>query len=147
MALAFDTTPQLLSTFAVGPLQFGVEVRRVQELIRHQPMTRVPRAPGDVRGLINLRGQIVLALDVRSRLRLPHDGAAARPMNVVVRCPEGAASLLVDEICDVVEVDTAAFEPAPDTLESSVAQFVTGVFKMPDRLLLVLDVDRLLDVN
>ncbi len=144
---AVHTQSKQYTTFLLGGLYLGVEVLKVQELIRHQEMTRVPLAPAVVRGLINLRGQIVTAVDVRRRLGMPDLDTDTPPMNVVVITSDGAASLLVDEICDVVEVQDDQFEPPPDTLREGVADFVTGVYKLPDRLLLVLDVDRALDLN
>jgi purine-binding chemotaxis protein CheW len=130
------------ATFYLENLYFGVEVLAVQEVIRHQPMTRVPLAPPTIEGLINLRGQIVTALDLRRTLDLPPRAADRLPMNVVVRAAEGALSLLVDEIGDVVEVQDDAFETVPNTLRPPVSDVVTGVFKLDGRLLLVLDVER-----
>src|SRR5438046_2560899 len=91
-------------TFMVADLFFGIDVRRVQEVLRGQEVTPVPRAPAVIEGLINLRGQIVPAVDVRRRLGLAPRSADAQPMNMVVRTEEGAASLLVDEIGDVLDV-------------------------------------------
>src|SRR5712691_1623782 len=96
--------PRQLCTFMVGDLFFGVEVQQVQEVIRYLPMTRVPLAPRVVEGLINLRGQIVTAIDLRRRLELPERAEGQRPMNIVVRTAGGAVSLLVDDIGEVVEV-------------------------------------------
>ena len=91
-------------TFSVNDLLLAIDVLEVQEVIRYQDMTRVPTAPPVVRGLINLRGQIVTAIDLRRRLGLPPAGDDQRPMNVVVRTDDGAVSLLVDEIGDVIEL-------------------------------------------
>ncbi|HYV96571.1 MAG TPA: chemotaxis protein CheW [Gemmatimonadaceae bacterium] len=132
---------QQYSTFIVDGLLFGVDVTRVQEVIRFQTMTPVPRAPEVVRGLINLRGQIVTALDLRVRLGLTPAAANAQPMNVVVRTDEGAVAFLVDAIGDVVTVDETAWEPAPATLVASVRELIPGAYKLDDRLLLQLDVD------
>ena len=130
------------ATFFVDGLHFGVEVLQVQEVIRYQHMTRVPLAPDVVEGLINLRGQIVTALDLRRRLGLPERPEGALPMNVVVRTDDGAVSLLVDEIGDVVDVQTDEFEPVPETVRGEVAGLVSGVYKRKERLLLLLDVER-----
>jgi purine-binding chemotaxis protein CheW len=130
------------STFFVSDLFYGVEVERVQEVIRYQEMTRVPLAPTVVSGLINLRGHIVTALDLRKRLELPSRPDGQLPMNVVVRQEEGAVSLLVDEIGDVLEVDEESFERPPDTLSGPARELVKGVYKLPDRLLHVLNTDR-----
>ena len=117
---------------------FGIEVEKVQEVIRHQEMTPVPLAPALIGGLINLRGQIVTAIDLRERLGLPQRSADVLPMNVVARAEDGAVSLLVDEIGDVVEVSEEAFEPPPDTLQGDARELVHGVYKLPSRLLHVL---------
>jgi purine-binding chemotaxis protein CheW len=129
-------------TFHVAGHYFGLDVLRVQEVIRYQEMTRVPLAPPVVRGLINLRGQIVTALDLRQRLGLGQCPVAQQPINVVVRCDDGAVSLLVDEIGDVLELPEDLFERAPETLTGPVRELIRGVYKLTDRLLLVLDTDR-----
>src|SRR3954469_22742409 len=95
---------------------FGVDVLKVQEVIRYQEMTRVPLAPPEIRGLINLRGQIVSAVEMRIRFGLGDRADGVLPMNIVMRTEEGAVSLLVDEIGDVVEVGEGAFERVPETL-------------------------------
>ena len=136
------SAPMQYATFLLDGLSFGVEVLRVQEVIRYQRMTRVPRTSAAVAGLINLRGQIVTALDLRARLGLPPRAPGRLPMNVVVRTSDGAVSLLVDEIGDVVSVEPDQFEPAPETAPAAVLEIVPGVFKLSDRLLLQLDVDR-----
>jgi purine-binding chemotaxis protein CheW len=132
-------------TFVLGESLFGIDVLRVQEVIRYQPMTRVPLAPPVVRGLINLRGQIVTAVDLRRRLGLPDLPADRRPVNVVVATADGAVSLLVDEIGEVRAVSEREFEPAPETLRGPARDLVRGAYKLTDRLLLALDLDRVLD--
>jgi purine-binding chemotaxis protein CheW len=135
------------STFVLDGLYFGVEVHKVQEVIRYQPMTRVPLAPRVVQGLINLRGQIVTAIDLRTRIDAPPRPDGVLPMNIVVRTDDGALSLLVDEIGDVVEVESAQHEAAPETIKGRAKNLVTGVYKLKDRLLLVLDVERAVAVD
>lgn len=132
---------QQFCTFYLDGLFFGIEVEKVQEVIRHQAMTRVPLAPKLIGGLINLRGQIVTAVDLRLRLGLPERSPDALPMNVVARTESGAVSLLVDEIGDVLEVDDQQFEGAPETMRES-RELIRGVYKLPGRLLLVLDTAR-----
>jgi len=131
-------------TFYLGGFFFGVEVDKVQEVIRHQQTTAVPLAPEVVGGLINLRGQIVVAIDLRRRLELPPRPAGQAPMNVVVRSDDGAVSLLVDEIGDVVEVEEQDFERPPDTLSGTGKELIRGAFKMKRRLLLLLDTEQAL---
>ena len=131
-------------TFLLDGHYFGVEVLRVQEVIRHQEMTRVPLAPLVVRGLINLRGQIVTAIDLRRRLELPDRPEGEPPVNVVVQTDDGAVSLLVDEIGDVWQVPEEAFERPPDTLKGLARELIRGAYKLNDRLLLVLDTEKVL---
>jgi purine-binding chemotaxis protein CheW len=130
------------ATFHLGGLFLGVEVRQVQEVIRYQTMTPVPLAPSMIQGLINLRGQIVTAIDLRRRLALPPRPDDQLPMNVVVRGDDGAVSLLVDGIGDVVEIEDDAYERPPETLSGTARELVTGVYKLRDRLLLILDTER-----
>ena len=125
-------------TFRVGQMFFGLEVEQVQEVIRFQSMTRVPLAPAEVHGLINLCGQIVTAIDMRTRMGLPHLDDEL-PMNVILTGDYGAVSLLVDEIGDVIEVEDELFEHPPNTLGRDVRELVRGVYKLDGQLLLILD--------
>ncbi len=134
-------------TFLVGELFFGIGVDEVQEVIRHLEITNVPLAPPVVRGLINLRGQIVTALDMRRRLDLPDLPEGEESMHVVVRADDGAVSLLVDEIGDVVEVGEDVREPRPVTVTGVAAELISSVYKLAGRLLLVLDTDRAIGVH
>lgn len=102
----------------------------------------MPLAPPVVRGLINLRGQIVTAIDLRRRLELAERPTDREPMNVVVRTEDGAVSLLADEICDVIEVDDELFERPPETLGGAARELIPGAYKLKDRLLLVLDTEK-----
>ncbi len=126
-------------TFVVDGLYFGIDVLRVQEVIRSLGMTRVPLAPPAVEGLINLRGQLVTAIDLRTSLGLTPRPVGQEPMNVVIRTDDGAISLLVDEIGDVIETDESTFERPPQTLSLAARALVKGVYKLPGRLMLVLD--------
>ena len=129
-------------TFYLDKLLFGVELKGVQEVIRSLEMTKVPLAPDVVSGLINLRGQIVTAVNLRLRLELEPAPPGALAMNVVVRSEDGAVSLLVDEIGDVVEVEEASFEKPPETLRGSVRAMILGIHKLDDRLMHVLDIEK-----
>ena len=129
-------------TFRLDGHFLGVEVERVQEVIRYQEMTPVPLAAAAVSGLINLRGQIVTAVDLRQCLGMPPRPDGKLPMNVVVRANERAVSLLVDEIGDVLDVPGDAFEQSPTTLDKVDRSLFTGVYKLDDKLLMVLDTDK-----
>ena len=135
---------QSYCTFHLDALYLGIDVLSVQEVIRDQQMTPVPLAPASIRGLMNLRGEIVTALDLRTELELPPNPNAAAPMNVVVRTSDGPVSLLVDRIGDVLELAPEDRETPPDTLAPAVRNIVEHVFKLEDRLLLTLDVNKLL---
>lgn len=130
---------QQFCTFFLQDQCFGVPVEQVQEVIRYQEMTRVPLGPDVVRGLINLRGQIVMAIDLRRRFGMHEREESELPMNVVVRTEDGAVSFLVDEIGDVIEVKEEDFEQAPDSLRGRTGALIRGVYKLPKRLLVVLD--------
>lgn len=133
-------------TFRLGDSLFGIDVRAVQEIIRHQPLTRVPLAHAAVRGLMNLRGQIVSVVDVKERLGIPAGAAdAGERMNVVVRTDGGLVSCEVDRVGDVIDLDPSAFEPLPANVSRSVRELVLGICKLDDRFLHVLSVDKIVD--
>ncbi len=135
------------ATFFVEDLFFGIDVLQVQEVLRYQEMTCVPLAQEVIEGLINLRGQIVTAVDMRRRLRLKPRAEGRMPMNTVIRTEEGAVSLLVDEIGDVVEVDADTFEPPPDNVDPATQALLQGVYKLKDRLLLILDTEKAIEIS
>jgi purine-binding chemotaxis protein CheW len=126
-------------TFWVGNLYLGLDVHTVQEVMRPLEITPVPLAPPSIVGLINLRGQIVTAIDLRRRLGMPPQETGTEVMNVVIRTDEGAVSLVVDQIGDVIEVDARSFERIPDTLQGIARELIAGVHKLEGRLLLLLD--------
>lgn len=134
---------QQYATFYLAGNYFGVSVEAVQEILRMQQMTPVPLAPSVVSGLINLRGQIVTAIDLRRRLQIRDREPGEVPVNVVVRSVDGIMSLLVDEIGDVVEVSDETFEPPPETLSTQARSMVRGVHKLSQRLMHVLDTDKI----
>lgn len=136
-------TERQYCTFALGDLFFGIEVHRVQEVIRAQMMTRVPLAQRAIRGLINLRGQIVTAVDLRRLLQVGDRLDERLPINIVIQTRQGIFSLLVDRIGDVLEVDEASFEHPPDTLDGIARELIRGAYKLQGRLLLVLNVEKL----
>jgi purine-binding chemotaxis protein CheW len=132
-------------TFHLDKFLFGIEVKKVQEVIRSLEFTRVPLAPDVVSGLINLRGQIVTAVDLRRRLELPLRPSTQRPMNVVINTGDGAVSLLVDAIGSVLMVDEESFEKPPETLTGVARELILGTYKLKDRLLLALDIDKAIE--
>jgi len=140
-------TTSMYATFVVHDRYLGVPVERVQEVLRAQPLTRVPLAHEHISGLLNIRGQIVTALDLRARLGLPSREPNAPSANVVVRTEGGPLSLVVDALGDVLTVDDDAFEPPPDTVEAADRELIKGAFKLDDALLLDLDMDEALNIT
>jgi len=134
-----------LCTVLIGGTWYGLPVERLQEVLRHSGVTPVPLAPALVAGLLNLRGQIVEALDPRVPL-----GAAASPsdrpsVNVVLRTPTGPVSLLAEDVGDVLEIPEDRAEPPPPTVADPVRRLITAACKLEDRLLPILDVDRVIE--
>ena len=136
-----------LSTFHVGKYLFGVDVSLVQEVVRLQQMTPVPLASAEIAGLINLRGEVLTAIDLRARLGLPPSDIDREPVNVVVRVDDEPVSLLVDEIGGVLEVSQVPFEQIPRTVDERVRGLLLGAYTLPDRLLLALNARRVLDAG
>jgi purine-binding chemotaxis protein CheW len=138
---------QQYSSFFVDEFLFGVEVEKVQEVMSSMVITPVPFARPVVRGLINLRGQIVTAIDLRRCL-----GLAGRPLdkplvNLIVYTNDGCASLLVDQVADVLGVEEKDFESVPATLQGSARELIRGAYKLDDRLLLILDTEKVIDTT
>ena len=144
--MTLQTTEETASfcTFRVNDLLFGVEVRKVQEVLRSQPTTHIPLSPPVVHGLMNLRGQIVSALSLRERLGLPEAENISQCMNVVIRSDDGPISILVDEIGDVINVEEADYELVPETLQGKQRELTLGAYKLDAGLLLILDTDRVI---
>jgi purine-binding chemotaxis protein CheW len=136
-----------LCTFYLDRLWFGIAVERVYEVIRLPAVTRVPLAARAVAGLINLRGQIITVIDLRLRLTVEERPAGMIPVNVVARSENATVGLLVDEIGEVVDASESAYEIAPDNLPAEFRELVPGVYKLPNCLLHVLDLDKVVGGN
>lgn len=138
---------QKYCTFYLDKYYFGIEVEQVQEIIRFQEITPVALAPAVVKGLINLRGQIVTAVDLRRLLELPDRGDDEDPMNIVVRTPLGAFSLLADRIGDVLELSDGSFESPPDNLSGMARELIQRAYKLDGTLLLTMAIDKLVSAE
>ena len=139
------TSTRQYCTFRLAQYLCGIDVLAVHEILRHQPITPIPLAPPVVKGLINLRGQIITALDMRTRLGFPPRTDNKKPVNIVVGfggTEDANTALLVDEIGDVIDIDPATCEPPPDTIHGAVRDLITSVCKLENGLLLILDVNR-----
>jgi purine-binding chemotaxis protein CheW len=134
-------------TFWMGKRLYGMPVDEVQEVMREQTMTRVPLAGSAVRGLINLRGKIVTAIDLRKGLGLGEEKINGPLMNVVVSSEEYTVSFLVDAIGDVLDVGEESFESVPETLQGEARKLVAGVYKLQNGLLHVLDAEKCVQIG
>lgn len=133
-----------LCTFTLGEGLYGLEVHRVQEVLRSQAATRVPLARPNIRGLINLRGQIVMAIDLRRCLGLEPAAGGHPAMNLVLPTEDGPVSFLVDRVHDVVDVDASTFEPPPANLLGPRREMIRGTYLTLGRLIHVLNADAVL---
>jgi purine-binding chemotaxis protein CheW len=136
------TSPRQIATFRVGSMLFGIDVSIVQEVIRAQRMTRVPLAPPVVKGLINLRGQILTAIELREVLGMEPRPEDQAPMNVVIQTDSDNISILVDKIEDVLDLDATRIEETPETVEKCYRDLLDSVYKLDKGLLLVLNPER-----
>ena len=138
---------QMVLTLTVAGQLCGVRVLAVRDVLGPQTITRIPLAPPEVAGSLNLRGRIVTAIDVRARLGLPDERGSSERLHVIATTDGGLVSLLVDDIADLVEIEQTAFEVAPVTMRVQYRGLVPGVFKTEGPLLLLLDVDELANLG
>ena len=125
----------------------GVSVAEVRDILREQPIARVPLAPPDIAGSLNLRGRIVTAIDVRRRLQLPPLAAGVRSMAVVTEQAGELYALLVDQVCEVIWPDPRMFESALATLPPIWSRYSAGLYRLEDALMIVLDLNRLISLS
>jgi len=135
------------SAFYVADLLIGVNILQVEEINRHVTLTPVPHAPECVRGVINLRGEVVTVMDLRTILGLPPGTISASTRNVVVNSRGEQIGLLVDRIADVVKAQSDAIEPTPANVSGVDGRFFKGVVKLEKELMVILDVDAALTSN
>lgn len=140
-------SPTMYCTFLLGEETFGVRVDEVQEVIANQKLCPVPLSPAAVAGLINLRGEIVTSLDLRQRFEIAAAGPAVSPKHVVLGGNYGATSLIVDAIGDVIHARDEEVDEAPETLPPNLRELIHGVIRLDDRLVLVLETERVVRVE
>ena len=136
------------ATFLLGGIYFGLPAVRVQEVLECLEIVPVPLAPPALPGIINLRGQILTVLDLRKRLQLPPLESAQQEdaRMVVVRAKEGLITFLIDRVGEILDVDSASFEPPAETLKASLLEVTTHVCKLQNRLLMVLDTEKIVQL-
>ncbi|OQX20389.1 MAG: chemotaxis protein CheW [Desulfobulbaceae bacterium A2] len=135
-----------LSTFLVGDTVCGMDILKVQEINKLMEMTTVPQAPDYVRGILNLRGQIVTVIDLAKKLGLGETEMQPEARNIIVNSPGEHVGLLVRKISDVVPVDPDKIEPPPANMRGIQGQFFSGIYKTDKSLIAILDVDEILRI-
>lgn len=133
-----------LVTFRLGNEEFSLDILRVQEIIRHMELTRVPRTPDFVEGVINLRGRVIPVLDLRKRFGLPSDEKTNETRIIVVDVDNKTVGLKVDAVSEVLRLPADTVEPAPAIVTGAESDYIKGVGKLDGRLLILLDVERIL---
>lgn len=134
-----------LVTMTVAGQVFGIPVLQVQDVLKPQRITRIPLAPPEIAGSLNLRGRIVTVIDVRTRLGLPAFSEDQKRMSIVVEHKGELYSLMVDQIGEVLNLPNASFEHNPSTLDKRWREIAQGIYRLEQTLLVVLDVARLLN--
>jgi purine-binding chemotaxis protein CheW len=142
--LALDGEERQLVVFQLGAELYGVEIARVHEIIRLQSVTRVPRSPAFVEGVINLRGKVIPVIDLRRRFGLPSADHTRASRIVVVEIGDQVVGIVVDGVSEVLRVKTATVEPPSPVVAGIDSEYLHGIAKLPDRLVILLDLDRVL---
>lgn len=136
-----------LATFFLSREEYGVDVRLVQEIIRVSEITPVPRAPASIKGVINLRGRVIPVIDLKNKLGLGDVDRGRRARIVVVKLRERLVGLLVDGASQVLKVPVSSIDPAPDAVVEIDAEYIRGVAKLPDRLIILMDLQKILSLE
>ena len=134
-------------TATIGGQLFGLPILRVQDVFKPERLTRVPLAPQEIAGVLNLRGRIVTLIDMRDRLGLGRAGENATPMAIGVESRGESYGLLIDNIGEVLKLDDSAREPSPINLDPRLARVSAGVFRLDGQLLMMVDIDCVLDIG
>lgn len=141
-----DEILQLVS-FKIGNEEFGVDILKVQEINRMMEITTVPNSPVFVEGIINLRGRIIPVIDLRIRLGLPKQEHDKNTRIIVVELNNKTVGFIVDEVSEVLRIPVSITEPPPDMIGGVGAEYITAVGKLEDKLLILLDLDKVLSVG
>ena len=138
-----------LCGFNIGGGYYSIPVLEVQEVVKPQKITKVPLAPSYIDGLINLRGQIVTAINLRELFGLGKKEEDSQEfMNIIVRSSDDSLyALVVDEILDVMYIDNSTYEDTPETLDKKIKKFISGVYKLDEKLLILLSLNKLLNID
>ncbi len=143
-ATAVAAGEQEFTTFCVGNLLMGIDIGQIQEIGRYIELTPVPHAPDYVRGVMNLRGDVVTVIDLRTVLELEPGEVTKQTRNIIVNAAGERIGLIVDRVADVVKVNTADREPPPANVGGADGRFFVGVYKLEREILVILDLDEVL---
>lgn len=132
-------------TIVISGQRFGIPILQVQDVLGEQSVTKIPLAPPEVAGSLNLRGRVVTAINVRKRLDMKGAESAPSDMSVVVEHGSELYSLIIDEIGDVMTLRNSAYEPVPPTLDPILREISSGIYRLEGELLVILDVPKFLD--
>lgn len=138
-----DTVGEFL-TFTLGTEEYGVEILKVQEIRGYDAVTRLPGAPDFIKGAINLRGTIVPVVDMRMKFGLPEAGYDDTTVMIVLNVADRIVGAVVDSVSDVIRLETAQLRPTPDLGGAIDRKFLTGLGVVDDRMLVLLDIERLM---
>ncbi|MFU2210246.1 chemotaxis protein CheW [Desulfovibrio sp. JY] len=133
-----------LVTFSIGEEEFGVDILSVQEIIRMMDITKVPRAPDFVEGVINLRGKVIPIIDLRRRFGLSTRDHDKHTRIIVIEINNMIVGFVVDSVSEVLRIPASTVEPPPPVVSGLESEYISGVGKLEDRLLILLDLDKLL---
>lgn len=136
-----------LVVFTIGAEEYGIEVNQVQEIIKLLPITRVPKSPDFIEGVINLRGNVIPVVNVHHRLGLEKRENTEKTRIVVVEVQRNSVGLIVDQVLEVLYLSQSAFEPPTVAGNLTNTAFIKGIGKLNGRLILLLDLDALLDLK
>jgi len=133
-----------LVTFSIGEEEFGVDILKVQEIIRTMEITKVPRAQEFVEGVINLRGKVIPIIDLRRRFGLDSKAHDKHTRIIVIEINNMIVGFVVDSVSEVLRIPASTVEPPPPVVAGLESDYISGVGKLHDRLLILLDLDKLL---
>ena len=137
-----------LVIFGLAGEEFGIDISQVREIIRMQDITPMPKAPKFIEGVINLRGQIIAVMDLANRFGLTLSDRTEKARIVVIEVKDNTVGLIVDEVPEVLRISEDSIDPTPEMIESQVhADFIKGVGKLEDRLIILMDADRILSAE
>ena len=150
MAIANDSSADLVTeyvTVTIGDHMFGLPIFRVQDVFVPVGLTRVPLAPPEVAGILNLRGRVVTAIDMRSRLDFGEREPGTPVMAIGIELKGESYGLLVDAVGEVMQLHNSACEAKPTNLDPRLSRVAAGIYRLEGQLMVVLDVDRVLDIR